>query len=69
MVERRQNLKDGNLKAGDKSGIMAEAASHIDLIATDNEYKKNKSGLWLVLKISRYMLFPHVSKQGPLRVP
>jgi len=69
MVERRRNLKQGNLESGDKSGLMGTAPTHIDLIATDNEYKKNKSGLWLILKIVGYMLFPHVSKQGPLFAP
>ena len=69
MLERRRNLKHGSLEPGDKSGVMADAPSHIDLVATDNEYKKNKSGLWLILKIAGYMLFPHVSKQGPLLAP
>jgi hypothetical protein len=69
MIERRRKLNHGNIEAGYKSGIMAEAPSHIDIKATDNDYKKNKSGLWLILKIARYMLFPYVSKQGPLLAP
>ncbi|MFQ3218455.1 MAG: hypothetical protein ACJAUL_000289 [Paraglaciecola sp.] len=69
MVERRRNLKNGSLEVGDKSGVLAQVPSYIDLKATDNDYKKNKSGLWLILKIAGYMLFPHVSKQGPLLAP
>ena len=69
IVERRHSLRDGTLEAGDRSGVLDDAPEHVDLKATDNEYKKNKSGLWLILKITRYMLFPHVSKLGPLLAP
>ena len=31
-----------------------------------NEYNRNKSGLWLILKIIRHILFPHVPELGPL---
>ncbi len=69
IVERRRGLRDGTLRAGDKSGVLADAPAHIDLEATDREYDKNKSGLWLILKIARYMLFPRRSKLGPLLQP
>lgn len=69
IVERRLSLRDGTLVAGDKSGVLADAPAHVALEATDNEYNRNKSGLWLILKIIRYMLFPHVSKLGPLLAP
>lgn len=66
IVDRRQRLKDGALPLGDKSGILAHAPPHIDLVATDRAYKKNKSGLWMILKIARYMLFRRRSRLGPL---
>ena len=69
IVERRHSLRNGTLTAGDKSGVLADAPPHVSLEATDNEYKRNKSGLWLILKIVRYMLFPHVSKIGSLPAP
>ena len=69
IVERRHSLRDGTLEAGERSGVLADAPAHVDLKATDNEYKRNKSGLWLILKITRYMLFPHISKLGPLLAP
>ena len=69
IVERRHGLRDGTLQAGDKSGVLVDAPAHIDLEATDREYKKNKSGLWVILKIARYMLFPKCSKLGPLLEP
>jgi hypothetical protein len=69
IVERRHSLRNGTLTAGDKSGVLADAPPHVSLEATDNEYKRNKSGLWLILKIVRYMLFPHVSKRGSLPAP
>jgi hypothetical protein len=66
IVERRRCLREGTLAAGDKSGLLATAPAHIDLVATDREYRRNKSGLWLILKIGMYMLFPKRSRQGPL---
>ena len=69
IVERRRGLRDGSLLAGDKSGVLADAPAHIDLVATDHEYKKNKSGLWVILKIARYMILPKRSKMGPLLDP
>lgn len=65
IVERRRNLREGSLSAGERSGVLVDAPAHIDLEATDNEYNRNKSGLWLILKIARYMLFPHVSRVTP----
>lgn len=69
IVERRRNLREGTLPEGEKSGILAEVPAHIDLVATDREYKKNKSGLWLILKIVSYILFPRKSQLGPLLEP
>ena len=69
LVARRRSLRDGSLQAGDQSGILADAPVHIDLEATDLEYKRNKSGLRVILKIARYMLLPQRSKLGPLLEP
>ena len=69
MVERRRSLRDGALTAGDKSGVLADTPAYVDLEATDKEYKRNKSGLWLILKIARYMIFSRRSKLGPLLEP
>ena len=69
IVDRRRDLRDGTLRPGDKSGVLADAPAHIDLVATDREYKKNKSGLLVILKIARYMIFPKRSKLGPLLEP
>lgn len=66
IVDRRQGLRDGIIPLGDKSGILKDAPPHIDLVATDKAYKKNKSGLWMILKIARYMLFSRRSRVGPL---
>jgi hypothetical protein len=66
MVERRRALRDGSLPIGDKSGLLKEAPAHIDPEATDREYNRNKSGLWLILKIVGYMLLPRKSRLGPL---
>lgn len=66
LSDRRRQLKEGGLTVGDPSGLLADAPEHIDLKATDVRYKKNKSGLWLILKIARYMLFPPRAKTGPL---
>ncbi len=66
VADRRQRLREGALSPGDPSGILADVPSHINLEATDLGYKKNKSGLWLILKISRYMLFHRLSRLGPL---
>ncbi|MDH5551869.1 MAG: hypothetical protein OEX82_00905 [Nitrosomonas sp.] len=69
IVERRRGLRNGTLSEGEKSGLLADVPAHIDCVATDREYKKNKSGLWLILKIGRYILFPKKSKLGPLLEP
>ena len=66
LADRRQRLRDGTLSPGDPSGILADAPQHIVLEATDLEYKKNKSGLWIILKIGFYMLFGRQSRLGPL---
>ena len=66
IIERRSQLRDGTLSAGDKSGVLADAPADIDLKATDREYNRNKSGLWLILKIGCYMLFRRRTRLGPL---
>jgi len=66
IVDRRRRLREGTLSPGDRSGILADVPAHVDLEATDHEYRKNKSGLWLILKIARYLLFPRRSSLGPL---
>lgn len=66
VVERRCALRDGTLPIGDKSGLLTDAPAHIDLEATDREYNKNKSGLWLILKIVGYMVLSRKSRLGPL---
>lgn len=69
ITDRRRALKEGSLQPGDKSGVLADVPAHIDLVATDREYKRNKSGLMVVLKIARYMIFPKRSTLGPLLAP
>ncbi len=69
MVERRRSLRDGTLTPGDRTGVLADTPAYVDLEATDKEYKRNKSGLWLILKIARYMIFSRRSKLGPLLEP
>lgn len=66
IVERRRQLREGNLIPGDDSGVLADCPDYIDREATDHEYNKNKSGLWLILKIARYMIVPKRSALGPL---
>ena len=66
VVDRRRRLRDGALSPGDRSGVLADAPPHVDLEATDRAYMKNKSGLWMILKIGRYMLFSRRSSLGPL---
>lgn len=69
LVDRRRRLREGTLAAGDKSGLLANVPAHIDLEATDREYNRNKSGLWLILKIGAYMVFARRSRLGPLLKP
>jgi len=69
IIDRRRGLREGALQLGDKSGVLADVPAHIDLVATDREYKRNKSGLIVVLKIARYMIFPKRSRMGPLLDP
>ena len=69
IVERRRSLRGGTLTPGDRTGVLADVPSYVDIEATDHEYDRNKSGLWLILKIARYMFFPHRSKLGPLLEP
>lgn len=69
IVERRRGLREGTVSIGEKSGLLADVPTHIDLEATDNEYKKEKSGLWLILKIAYYIVFPKKTRLGPLLKP
>ena len=66
IINRRDSLRNGTLAPGDKTGVLADVPAHIDLVATDAEYLRNKSGLWLILKIATYMLLNRRSKHGPL---
>ena len=66
VVERRRQLREGSLVPGDRSGLLLDAPGHIDLVATDRDYQRNKSGLWLILKIGAYMLMSRRSTLGPL---
>ena len=66
VVERRKALQQGTIVSGDKSGLLASAPPYVDLKATDDEYKRNKSGFGLLIKIIGYMLFQQKSKLGPL---
>jgi hypothetical protein len=66
VIDRRHRLRDGSLTPGDKSGLLLDAPVHVDLVATDREYKRNKSGLWIILKIVGYMLTSRRSALGPL---
>ena len=65
-VDRRRRLQSGDLVAGDRSGILADAPAYVDLVKTDLRYKKRKSGLWMIIKIACYMLMQRKSKVGPL---
>lgn len=66
IVDRRRELREGTLTPGEGNGVLAHCPKYIDRRSTDLEYKKNKSGLWLLLKIARYMIIPKRSKLGPL---
>ena len=69
IVDRRRALREGTLQAGEQSGVLADIPAHIDPVATDREYKRNKSGLMVILKIVRYMIFPKRARMGPLLDP
>lgn len=66
IVERRRALQQGAIALGNKSGLLTNAPPYVDLKATDEEYKRNKSGFYLLIKILGYMLFQQKSKLGPL---
>lgn len=67
VIDRRKQLREGTLKPGDPSGLLRDAPAHIDLTATDLHYQKNKSGLFIIIKIASYMIFPKRAKTGPLK--
>ncbi len=66
IVDRRHELRDGSILPGEMTGLMEDAPSHIDPVATDKAYMKNKSGLLIILKIARYMLTTRPSARGSL---
>lgn len=66
VIARRDALRGGSLQPGSQTGLLADAPGHIDLAATDREYARNKSGLFLILKIIFYMIIPLRSRLGPL---
>lgn len=67
VVDRRRRLRAGELQVGDRSGLLAEVPEHIDLEATDREYRRNKSGFGLVSRIALFMLRRTGSGLAPLR--
>lgn len=69
IIERRRRLRDGSMTPGECTGVLADSPDYVDPVATDNEYKRNKSGLKITLKIIWYIIFPKRSKQGPLLAP
>lgn len=64
--DRRRGLADGSIAVGSATGLLANAPAHLDLVKTDREYLKNKSGLWLVIKIVGYMLRHRQTSIGSL---
>ncbi len=64
--DRRHGLADGSISVGSATGLLADAPPHLDLVKTDREYLKNKSGLWLIIKIVWYMLRHRQAKVGSL---
>lgn len=64
--DRRHGLQDGSIVEGNATGLFSDAPAHLDLVETDREYRKNKSGLWLVIKIVGYMLRHRQAKVGSL---
>lgn len=69
VIAHRRKLKDGSLELGGISELLSDVPGHIDHLATDRRYRKNKSGLLIILRIAKYMLFPPRAKTGPLVRP
>ena len=67
VIEHRRQLREGELKLGGPSVLLSEAPTHIDVAATDKRYKKNKSGLMIILRIVKYMIIPKRAAIGPLK--
>lgn len=56
LIERRRQLRSGQLTPGDSSGILALVEPGIDREKTDRSYMQHKSSAWLLLKILYYMV-------------
>lgn len=67
VVDRRRRLRTGELPVGDRSGLLEQAPTHIDLQETDREYQRDKSGLGLIVKILWFMLCRTGRGLAPLR--
>ena len=66
LVERRRKLLSGELRPGEPVGLLAHVEAGIDREKTDRAYMKNKSALWVVLKIFYYMLIRKGAGLKPL---
>ena len=69
VIAHRRKLKEGSLKPGGASEFLSDVPDHIDHVATDRRYRKNKSGMLIIMRIAKYMLFPPRAKTGPLVRP
>jgi len=61
LVERRRLLQSGAIKAGERRGPLSDVPHGVSLELTDKEYARQKSGLWMLLRIGYYMLTPWTS--------
>lgn len=66
MLEHRQKLCRGEIQPGAPDVFLDSAETHIDRAATDRAYIKTKSGLWLILKITFYMITRKGAQIAPL---
>lgn len=55
LVDRRRRLLAGQASPGERVGLLAQVGDEVDPVATDRALMKNKSSLWLVVKIACYM--------------
>lgn len=66
LLERRRMLLRGQLRPGEPVGLLENVEEGIDREKTDRAYMKNKSALWVVLKILYYMATRKGSRLQPL---
>ena len=69
IIAHRRKLREGSLKPGETSDLLSDIPDYVDREATDRHYAKNKSGLLIILRITKYILFPKKAKVGPLLRP